>query len=79
MFYSLFYHSGLCDEKTEIGTFWDNWKDWRKTQQQKIKQGEMLDGLRKRLKFGWVIDTLKASRNRDEWKVVIAYAKEQST
>ena len=41
----------------------------------KGKQREkMLDGLTKRLKVGRVTNTLKDTRDRDTWKVKIAYA-----
>ena len=44
------------------------------------KQHEkMLDGLRKRLKVGRVTKALKATRDRDAWKVKIAYAEENDT
>ena len=40
----------------------------------KGKQPEkMLDGLTKRLKVGRVTDALKAMRDRDAWKVMIAF------
>ena len=42
------------------------------------KQREkMLDGLTKWLNVGRMTDALKAKSDRDAWKVVIAYAKEQ--
>ena len=42
------------------------------------KQREkMLDGLTKRLKIGLVTDALKVTRDRDAWRVMMAYAKEQ--
>ena len=41
------------------------------------KQAEnMLDGLTKCLNVGQVTDALIAMRDRDAWKVMIAYAKE---
>ena len=44
------------------------------------KQHEkMLDGLTKQLKVGRVTEVLKARRDRDTWKVMIAYAKEHGT
>ena len=44
------------------------------------EQGEkMLDGLTKWLKVGRETDALKMMRNRDAWKVMIAYAKENSS
>ena len=44
------------------------------------KQGEkMLDGLTKWLKVGRVTEALKATRDRDAWKVMIAFAKEHDT
>ena len=39
----------------------------------------MLDGPIKWLKVGQVTDTLKVTRNRDVWKVMVAYAKEHGT
>ena len=39
----------------------------------------MLDGLTKWLKVGRVTEALEASRDRDAWKVMIAYAKLKST
>ena len=39
----------------------------------------MLDGLTKRLKVGRVTEALKAVRDRDAWKIMIAYAKEHGT
>ena len=39
----------------------------------------MLDGLSKWLKVGVVTEALKATRNKDAWKVMIAYAKEHGT
>ena len=38
-----------------------------------------LDGLTKWPKAGRVTETLKATRDRDAWKVMIAYAKEYGT
>ena len=35
---------------------------------------KMLDGLTKRLKVGRVMNTPKATRDRDAWKVKIAHA-----
>ena len=47
---------------------------------QQGKQSEKkLDGLTKWLNVGRVTDTLKAINDRDAWKAMIAYAKEQST
>ena len=44
------------------------------------KQREkMLDGLTKWLKVGRETEELKATRDRDAWKVMIAYAKEHGT
>ena len=46
----------------------------------KVKQREkILDGLRKWFKLGPVTEALKAMRDRDAWKVMMAYAKENST
>ena len=48
----------------------------------KGKQREKMldvDGLSKWLKVGRVTDILKATRDRDAWKVMVAYAKEHST
>ena len=39
----------------------------------------MLNELTKWLKAGQVTDALKATRDRDVWKVMIAYAKEHGT
>ena len=39
----------------------------------------MLDGLTNWLRGGRVTETLEATTNRDEWKVMIAYAKEHRT
>ena len=38
-----------------------------------------MDRLTKWLKVGRVTDALKATRARDVWKVMIAYAKERGT
>ena len=44
------------------------------------KQHEkILDGLKKRLKAGRVTDALKATRDRDAWKVIVSYAREHDT
>ena len=44
------------------------------------KQREkMLDGLTKWLKVGRVTEGLKTTRDRDAWKVMIAFAKEHGT
>ena len=44
------------------------------------KQNEkMLDGITKWLKEGRMTEALKVTRDRDTWKVIIAYAKEQGT
>ena len=44
------------------------------------KQREkMLDGLTKSLKVGRVTEALKAMRDQDAWKVMIAYSKEHGT
>ena len=40
---------------------------------------KMLEGLTKWLKVGIVVETLKGTRNRDVWKVMIAHAKEHGT
>ena len=46
----------------------------------RAKQREkMVDGLTKWLIIGGVRDALKATRDRDAWKVMIAYAKEHGT
>ena len=69
----------------------DNFKSYKRTwRQQKWgsyggkrsrgKQREkLLDGLKKSLKLGRVTGALKASRDRDTWKVMITYAKEHGT
>ena len=44
------------------------------------KQREkMLDGLTKWLKLRRMTEALKATKNKDAWKVMIAYAKEHGT
>ena len=40
---------------------------------------KMLDGLTKWFEVGRVTEALKAKRDRDVWKVIIFYAKEQGT
>ena len=42
-------------------------------------QCEKMDGLTKRLKVGRVTEALKPTRDRDAWKVMIAYTKEHGT
>ena len=49
-------------------------KRCRRKQRKKI-----LDGLTKGFKIGLVTDVLRATRVRDAWKVMIAYAKEHGT
>ena len=39
----------------------------------------MLDGLTKWLKVGGVTEVMEATRDRDAWKVMVAYAKELGT
>ena len=39
-----------------------------------MQREKMWDGLTKRLKVGRVTHALKATRDRDAWKVKIAYA-----
>ena len=41
--------------------------------------GKMLDGLTKWLKVGRVTDALKATRDREAWKVMVAHTKEHGT
>ena len=43
------------------------------------QQQKMMDGLTKWLKVGRMTEALKARRDRDVWKVMIAYAKEHGT
>ena len=43
------------------------------------QQKTMLTGLTKWLKVGRVMDTLDESQDRDAWKVMITYTKEQGT
>ena len=40
---------------------------------------KMLEGLTKWLKVGIVVETLKGTKIRDVWKVMIAHAKEHGT
>ena len=43
------------------------------------QRGKMLGGLTNWLKVGRVTQALKATRNRDAWKVMITYAREHGT
>ena len=43
------------------------------------QQEKMLDGLTKGLNVGQLIEALKAARDRDPRKVIIAYLNEQGT
>ena len=46
----------------------------------RVKQRDKIsDGLIKWLKVGRVTEALKATKGRDSWKVMIAYAKEHGT
>ena len=62
------------DEKRDTRTSCGNWNGRGETQREK-----MLDGLTKWLKVGRVTEALKATRDRDAWKVTIAYANEHGT
>ena len=56
----------------------DNWNDRGKTQQGKQRE-KMFDERTKWLKIGRVTEALKAMRDRDARRVMIAYAKKQGT
>ena len=63
-----------CDEKRGNGTSCDKWNDRRKTQEEKTARKEA--GW---LNAGRVTDVLKATSDRNAWKVMIAYLKRQGT
>ena len=58
-------------EKRETRSACDTWNDQWKTQHR------IIDGLTKWLCVGRVTEALKATRDRNAWKVIIAYSKEQ--
>ena len=71
-----------------IGTFFShvieerNWNvlwNYRRKLSWGNQPEKMLDELTKWLYVGRVTDALKVTRDRDAWKVTIAYAKEQGT
>ena len=67
----------VIDDKSETRTSCDNWIDEMKMQQGKLARKDVVQT--KRLSVGRVTDALKATRDKDVWKVMIAKAKEQGT